>query len=416
MDKKYNTFFEKILAIQNQRREKLNEAEKKAIALELGLSEEDWQAVLQSLHDHMVRAERFLERNNYLEAQHELAQVLLIRPEHPQALAQMAWIHLQLAKIKNKKAYRQKAVQYAKEALQYDTTNPLAYQVLDEFNVHKTSRVQIRTALQGSYQWLRQLMSSQLGYLLFFVLGVLAVGWFSLLTPIPSAKLEDTSSRQTHSENDLPPTQTYDRPSHTNNQPERKAPPVVLKDNQAIYQIPVRFSNQHPICKFEAQPDGSWMAQSPSGRPLFLVNFVKSDWALRTYPEYSPPKYRVFYEVQAGVKILANDIQRSKLYFNAYFKDKNQAVFPISGAGDKIWFSYVPPEYVFEVGETTGFRHRFSVNEMLSAEEMPFSPEEQPAYLEFYVAQFAQASTPSSPLAAKAIPIFYQVHLIPTLP
>lgn len=109
MDKKYNTFFEKILAIQNQRREKLNEAEKKAIALELGLSEEDWQAVLQSLHDHMVRAERFLERNNYLEAQHELAQVLLIRPEHPQALAQMAWIHLQTSQNKKQKSLSAKS-------------------------------------------------------------------------------------------------------------------------------------------------------------------------------------------------------------------------------------------------------------------------------------------------------------------
>jgi len=72
MSKNHQQFFEKALAIQVKRQEKLSEAEKKEIALQLGFSEEDWQAVLASFEGHLRRGMEFLKRHNYEKAIVEL--------------------------------------------------------------------------------------------------------------------------------------------------------------------------------------------------------------------------------------------------------------------------------------------------------------------------------------------------------
>ncbi|NJL15685.1 MAG: hypothetical protein HC913_23560 [Microscillaceae bacterium] len=63
--KDHEDFFKKALEIQAQKREKLSEAEKKEIAEQLGFSEADWQAVLDSFAAHFERGSEFFKRKNY---------------------------------------------------------------------------------------------------------------------------------------------------------------------------------------------------------------------------------------------------------------------------------------------------------------------------------------------------------------
>lgn len=123
MSKSHQTFFEKALAIQAQRREKLTEAERKEIALDLGFSEEDWQAVLASFEGHLKRGTEFLKRHNYEKAIVELEDALIVQPEHTNTLAALAQAYLGEFQTKRRKVFKEKALQYAQECLLYSPKN-----------------------------------------------------------------------------------------------------------------------------------------------------------------------------------------------------------------------------------------------------------------------------------------------------
>ena len=132
--KNHQAFFEKALAIQAQRREKLSEAEKKEIALDLGFSEADWQAVQESFQSHLDRGAEFLKRRNYEKAITELEDALIIQPEHADTLAALAQAYLGVFQTKKRKNLKEKALQYAQECLLYNPKNQVAHQVIDYFN------------------------------------------------------------------------------------------------------------------------------------------------------------------------------------------------------------------------------------------------------------------------------------------
>jgi hypothetical protein len=132
--KNHQQFFEKALAIQAQRREKLSEAEKKEIALDLGFSEADWQAVLESFQSHLERGSEFLKRRNYEKAITELEDALVIQPEHADTLAALAQAYLGEFQSKKRKNLKEKALQYAQECLLYSPKNQVAHHVIDYFN------------------------------------------------------------------------------------------------------------------------------------------------------------------------------------------------------------------------------------------------------------------------------------------
>jgi tetratricopeptide (TPR) repeat protein len=134
MLKSHQQFFEKALAIQAQRREKLSEAEKKEIALDLGFSEADWQAVQDSFQSHLDRGTEFLKRRNYEKAITELEDALIIQPEHTDTLAALAQAYLGVFQTKKRKNLKEKALQYAQECLLYSPKNQVAHQVIDYFN------------------------------------------------------------------------------------------------------------------------------------------------------------------------------------------------------------------------------------------------------------------------------------------
>ena len=136
--KNHQQFFEKALAIQARRQEKLSEAEKKEIALQLGFSEADWQAVLASFDAHLKRGTEFLKRYNYEKAITELEDALIIQPEHAETLAALAQAYLGEFQAKKRKPLKEKALQYAQECLQYEPDNFQAHQVIDAFNPNKS--------------------------------------------------------------------------------------------------------------------------------------------------------------------------------------------------------------------------------------------------------------------------------------
>ncbi len=132
--KNHEQFFEKALAIQAQRQEKLTESEKKEIALQLGFSEADWQAVLDSFKSHLDRGTEFLKRHNYEKAITELEDALIIQPGHAETLAALAQAYLGEFQHKKRKNFKEKALQYAQECLLYSPKNQEAHQVIDYFN------------------------------------------------------------------------------------------------------------------------------------------------------------------------------------------------------------------------------------------------------------------------------------------
>ncbi|NJL15683.1 MAG: hypothetical protein HC913_23550 [Microscillaceae bacterium] len=311
MDSAYQDFFKKALEIQAQKREKLSEAEKKEIALNLGFSETDWQAVLDSFEAHLTRGKAFLERENFQEAIPELQEALIIQAENTEALSQIAFAFLGLYQHNKRKQHKEKALQFARECLQNDPDNLLAHQVIDAFNptkpAEKTPPKITQSASYSSpqkkkmdaarYSWSDRLIFKIITALPYFLV-LSAIGMLLAMGIIWLKK----------NQNNVLVQETSTTIQQTSKLQEYKA------------RVPVIFISDKVGYSVKQQADSSWLVTTPEGKEIFQLSILKNDWLMQAENEESrEARFALNYAFYVKVTMLTDNINRDKVKFRPVF-------------------------------------------------------------------------------------------------
>ncbi|MCU0444236.1 MAG: hypothetical protein MUE85_04905 [Microscillaceae bacterium] len=378
MSNQYQNFFKKALEIQAQRREKLTEAEKKEIAIELGFSEADWQAVLDSFQGHKNRGIEFLKRNNYEKAISELGDAFVLQPEDEETLASLAQAYLGLYETGRKSKHKAKALELAQTCLEYDPKNEQAHKVIDFFNPNKSSvssqkiekneLKKIQNAsnerVRASLQKAKKLQDKQEGifrmlrkfYPLFLVL-FFVMAWLTF----PSSPREFTQNKPSNSEN------TKDISKSKSLTQEQNPKPVIIQKPKTTPKtiqeavIPIAFApligkwNQKGY-QIKQKNASTWHLETQNQVPLLEFYLKEDKW--RIWEDSKPKKVkREEYLAHWEVKILCDSIQHNKLRFNfSAYDDLNLSEKPFFKSKEPIYlFSGLPASHLYPKGS----EHRF---------------------------------------------------------
>ncbi|OJJ22546.1 hypothetical protein BKI52_07645 [marine bacterium AO1-C] len=131
-------YISKLFEVQRARENQpLTEQELKEIALDAGMSEEDWQAAQEVYLDHIERAEGFLKYKNWSDAIQEYKQALRIKPNDTQALASIAYAYKMRWQEKSQNEDRDHALVFARQCLQASPQNSQALIIVSELSKEK---------------------------------------------------------------------------------------------------------------------------------------------------------------------------------------------------------------------------------------------------------------------------------------
>ncbi len=138
---KLEQYLQKILEIQEERNDALlSQKSLKDTALELGLSEEDWNAVQKIADQHLERAKGYSKHKNWTDAIHEFGQVNAIRPHNFQALFGLANAYTQQWKTTKKVDDRKAARKYAMQCLQLDPNHDPSFELINQLKEKKIGK------------------------------------------------------------------------------------------------------------------------------------------------------------------------------------------------------------------------------------------------------------------------------------
>jgi len=133
-------YISKLFEVQRARENQpLTEQELKEIALDAGMTEEDWQAAQEVYQDHIERAEGFLKYKNWSDAIKEYKQALRIKPNDTQALASIAYAYKMRWQDQSKAEDRDHALVFARQCLQASPQNSQALIIVSELSKEKVS-------------------------------------------------------------------------------------------------------------------------------------------------------------------------------------------------------------------------------------------------------------------------------------
>ncbi|WP_026999521.1 hypothetical protein [Eisenibacter elegans] len=356
MNEQHQQFFEKALAIQAQRQEKLTEAEKKEIALQLGFSEADWQAVLASFEAHWERGAEFLKRLNYEKAIIELEDALIIQPEHAGTLAALAQAYLGEFQSKKRKNLKEKALQYAQECLRYSPKNQEAHQVIDFFNpnqIRPYTPAQPKARINPpSTQKKEKNPLRHIGTIIWGGMGFVVLFGLYLEFVKPNHKKYISKSTQ------------------KKNQTQQSAQQSGKSSYTAKYESPLAFEiaalPQDLAAKYQiTQKDSiTWQVSSLSKTPLLELKLVENKWWYPDYADKSKPR-SYYADLTLELKTLCDSIRFDALIFAFQVFDKQgQTLHQEDSLYIEQRFSYdrfmnIPKDYFFQKGESNNlyFRH-----------------------------------------------------------
>lgn len=126
-------FLNKIIDYQNkQQTHGLQEDELKRIATDMGLTENDWQAIQKSFNESILRAKSYMQYKNYNDAILEIQQALPLNPYNLDAVFLLATLHKKKWDSQHSKDDKQKALDYANKCLQINPTYQKALQLISE--------------------------------------------------------------------------------------------------------------------------------------------------------------------------------------------------------------------------------------------------------------------------------------------
>lgn len=134
-EKMIEAYISKLFEVQKARENQpLTEQELKEIALDAGMSEEDWQAAQEVANDHNTRAEGFLGYKNWTEAISEYEQTLRIRPQHPQPLSGIAYAFKMRWQTTQNPQDKDRALAYARQCLQVSPENAQSLMIVSKLS------------------------------------------------------------------------------------------------------------------------------------------------------------------------------------------------------------------------------------------------------------------------------------------
>ena len=151
-EKIIEAYISKLFEVQRARENQpLTEQELKEIALDAGMSEEDWQAAQEVYQDHIERAEGFLKYKNWSDAIQEYKQALRIKPNNTQALASIAYAYKMRWHDKSQSEDRTHALVFARRCLQGSPENAQSLIIVSELskeeNLAKKPQIKIKQTI-----------------------------------------------------------------------------------------------------------------------------------------------------------------------------------------------------------------------------------------------------------------------------
>jgi tetratricopeptide (TPR) repeat protein len=171
-DKMIEAYISKLFEVQRARENQpLTEQELKEIALDAGMSEEDWQAAQEVADDHNARAEGFLGYKNWTEAINEYEQTLRIRPQHPQPLSGIAYALKMRWQTTQNSQDKERALAYARQCLQVSPENAQSLMIVSELSQQNTPTTKSKSGFNAKQ------VPLVIGV---GVLAVVALLWFNL--------------------------------------------------------------------------------------------------------------------------------------------------------------------------------------------------------------------------------------------
>ncbi|GAB4395987.1 MAG: hypothetical protein OHK0053_08250 [Microscillaceae bacterium] len=356
--KDHEDFFKKALEIQAQKREKLSEAEKKEIAEQLGFSEAEWQAVLDSFAAHFERGSEFLKRNNYEKAIAELEEALMIQPEHAPTLAALAKAYLGVFQTKKRSTQKEKALQYAQECLQYETKNEAAHQVIDFFNPNQiqTSKPNKPSSSKPSHP--KHTTTKDLPTLVVILMfGSIFLFWIYNDWYLPSLKNKKYNAK----------TSKLSSEHNTRKQTQQASYTVTnLKPLPfALQTLPKHLAQKYQIIQKDSL---TWQVSTQSKAPLLELKLVENAlW----HPHYSDEKKKtaLYADLKFEVKTLCDSIRFDALFFTFQLQDERGQILHQE---DSVFleqhssydrFMYFPKDYFFRKGESSALYFRYATKE-----------------------------------------------------
>jgi len=398
--KNHQQFFEKALAIQAQRQEKLTEAEKKEIALDLGSSEADWQAVLASFEAHLKRGTEFLKRHNYEKAIIELEDALIIQPEHTHTLAALAQAYLGEFQNKKRKNLKEKALQYAQECLQYAPDNFQAHQVIDAFNPNKPITSYPKTPQASKTQATKERKSNLALIVTSIVLGT-AIFLAMMIIPLRMGRYTPPKNQQNTSteSSDNPSTQSTEsiKPKHSHHVAQSKLQLLIESENE-----------EYPI---EAQKNQVFLIKNSQGEAIFRLKphylwWTSNEyaWTDDTWKGKLKYDFRVqgLFEIEALAPNLAAGIS-----FKAYTVGAEGQFFYTDFSNQFVSTEAMPDDFVYPPNHPTFIKFSLPVlrQGQTFEDELPFNKTEKPTQL-LLVLKNLRLTAPQEQERTQ-IPVFY---------
>lgn len=137
-DDKLNKHIDKVIAIQNNKREKmLTLDELKEIDLSLGVTEEEWNQMMQKANDELKLAQNHFYYKNFKDAYTTAESAVSINPHLTQAIVLMADSSLKIYESEDDEDFLEKAEIHAKEVLKRAPAENRAIEILALLNKYK---------------------------------------------------------------------------------------------------------------------------------------------------------------------------------------------------------------------------------------------------------------------------------------
>lgn len=139
---KLNRHIDKVLEIQQNRESKpLTLDELKEVDLSLGMTEEEWEALLKRADENAALAQSHMSYGNYAEAYKTADQAIAINPYQESALIVLANASIGIYENDDKEEYLEKAKLYANELLKINPNERQAIEILSKVGKYQKSEI-----------------------------------------------------------------------------------------------------------------------------------------------------------------------------------------------------------------------------------------------------------------------------------
>lgn len=148
-DEKLNKHIDKVIALQNTEREKMLTLEElKEVDMTLGVTEEEWEQMMQKADKEVKLAQNHFYYKNYKDAYSTAESAVSINPHLTQAIILLADSALKIYETEDDEDFLQKAENHAKEVLRQAPAENRAIEILALLNKYKSKEKKEKSKLK----------------------------------------------------------------------------------------------------------------------------------------------------------------------------------------------------------------------------------------------------------------------------